>query len=150
MTVDFVLKKAPSMRVASIRWTGPYSEAEIRKRFAEVEKWVSARGLRGGRWVFREPGSRTWDVSIEFRGRARSEGRVKVRSLPPVTVASITFDPEVVSPRVVYHGLSDWLRWRRKEKKVRSVVSTREIYSGNPWTNARAWSKTEVQFVVRV
>jgi len=149
MTVDFVLKKSPSLRLATIRWKGPYSEAEIRKRFGDVEKWANRHGLRTGRWVFREPGSREWDVGIEVRASARSEGRVKVRSLPATTVASVTFNPEVVSPRVVYHGLSDWLRWRRKEKKVRSIASTREIYPGNPWTDARAWAKTEVQFVVR-
>jgi hypothetical protein len=61
----------------------------------------------------------------------------------------VRFDPTVVSPRVVYHGLSDWLRWQRKEKKIRSVVSYREIYEGNPWKDKRAWSRTEVQFVVR-
>jgi effector-binding domain-containing protein len=149
MTVDFVLKRTPGLRLASIRWTGSYSEAEIRKRFAEVEKWAAAHHLRTGRWVFREPGERKWSVGIEVRGAARSEGRVKVRSLPACTVASVTFDPEVVSPRVVYHGLMDWLRWRRKEKKVKSVLSTREVYLGNPWKDARAWAKTEVQFVVR-
>jgi len=149
MTVDFVLKKTPSLRLATLRWSGPYSEATIRKRFAEVEKWARAHKVRTGRWVFREPASRQWDVGIEVYGSARSEGRVKVRTLPPSTVASVTFDPEVVSPRVVYHGLSDWLRWRRKEKKVRSVLSTREVYPGDPWKNAQAWAKTEVQFVVR-
>jgi len=149
MTVDFVLKKTPSLRLATIRWKGPYSESEIRKRFADVKKWAIRHKVRTGRWVFREPGSREWDVGIEVRGPARSEGRVKVRSLPATMVASVTFDPEVVSPRVVYHGLSDWLRWRRKEKKVRSVLSTREVYPGDPWTDARAWAKTEVQFVVR-
>lgn len=149
MTVDFVLKRNPRLRVATIRWTGPYRESEIRKRFGELERWVRGHGLRPGRWIFREPGERRWDVGIEVRGAARSDGRVKVRTLPPCTVASVTFDPEVVSPRVVYHGLSDWLRWQRKEKKVRSILSTREVYAGNPWTNPRAWSKTEVQFVVR-
>jgi effector-binding domain-containing protein len=149
MTVDFVLKKTTSLRLATIRWTGPYSEATIRKRFAEVEKWARAHKVRTGRWVFREPGARQWDVGIEVRGPARSQGRVKVRTLPPATVASVTFDPEVVSPRVVYHGLSDWLRWRRKEKKVRSVLSSREVYPRDPWKNAQAWAKTEVQFVVR-
>ncbi|HYA71189.1 MAG TPA: hypothetical protein VEH28_07480 [Thermoplasmata archaeon] len=149
MTVDFVWKKTPSLRIASIRWTGPYSEATIRKRFAELDKWARARGHRTGRWVFREPGSRKWEVGIEVEGRARSEGRVKVRALRPATVASVTFDPEVVSPRIVYHGLSDWLRWRRKEKKLRAVVSTREIYAGNPWTDPKAWAATEVQFLVR-
>ncbi|HEY1198975.1 MAG TPA: GyrI-like domain-containing protein [Thermoplasmata archaeon] len=149
MTVDFVLKKTPSLHVAAIRWTGPYNERQIQKRFEEVEKWARARGLRTGRWIFREPGSRVWDTAIEVRGKARSEGRVKVRTLPAGTVASVRFDPDVVSPRVVYHGLSDWLRWRRKEKEIRSVVSYREVYEGNPWKDKRAWSRTEVQFVVR-
>lgn len=149
MTVDFEMKKAPSLRVASIRWTGKYDEVAIRSRFEEVEKWAREHGVRTGRWVFREPDSRTWDTGIEVRGKARSEGRVKVRTLPAATVASVQFDPDVVSPRVVYHGLSDWLRWRRKEKAIRTVVSTREIYEGNPWKDKRAWSGTEVQFVVR-
>jgi effector-binding domain-containing protein len=135
--------------VAAIRWTGPYSEREIRRRFEEVEKWAHARGLRTGRWVFREPGSRVWDTAIEVHGAARSEGRVKVRTLPAATVASVRFDPDAVSPEVIYHGLSDWLRWRRRDGKIRSVGSYREIYEGNPWKNARAWSRTEVQFVVR-
>lgn len=149
MTVDFVLKKSPSIRLAAIRWTGPYNEHLIRKRFEEVEKWARSRGLRTGRWVFREPDTRVWDTGIEVRGKARSQGRVKMRTLPASTVASVVFDPDVVSPRVVYHGLSDWLRWRRKEKAIRSVVSYREVYSGNPWKDPRAWARTEVQFVVR-
>jgi effector-binding domain-containing protein len=149
MTVDFVLKKTPSFRIAALRWTGPYSDREIQKHFEEVERWARARGLKTGRWIFREPASRVWDTGIEVRGRARSEGRVKVRTLPAGTVASVRFDPNVVEPRVIYHGLSDWLRWRRKEKAIRSVVSYREVYEGNPWRDKRAWSKTEVQFVVR-
>lgn len=149
MTVDFVLKKTPSLRVATIRWKGKYDERQIQKRFEEVEKWAQAKGLKTGRWVFREPDSRVWDTGIEVKGTARSEGRVKVRTLPAGTVACVCFDPDVVSPRVVYHGLTDWLRWRRKEKEIRSVVSYREIYEGNPWKDKRAWSRTEVQFVVR-
>ena len=149
MTVDFVLKKVPKVRVASIRWTGPYNERKIRERFHEVDRWVRARGLTPGRWLFREPGSRTWETGIEVRGPVRSEGKVRVRTLPASTVASVVFDPDLVSPRVVYHGLSDWLRWQRKEKKVKSVLSTREVYEGDPWTDKRAWSRTEVQFVVR-
>ena len=149
MAVDFELKKSPSLRVAAIRWTGPYNERQIQKRFEEVEKWARAQGLKTGRWVFREPGSRRWDTAIEVRGNARSKGRVKVRTLPASTVASVRFDPDLISPRVIYHGLSDWLRWRRKEKAIRSVVSYREVYDGNPWRDKRAWSRTEVQFVVR-
>lgn len=149
MTVDFTLKRTPSLRLASIRWKGPYDEKTIRKRFEEVEHWARSQGLTTGRWVFREPGSRTWDTAVEVRGKARSHGRVKVRTIPAGTVASVVFDPDVVSPRVVYHGLSDWLRWRRKEKAIRSVLSYREVYLGNPWTDRKAWAQTEVQFVVR-
>jgi len=149
MVVDFVLKRAPRFRVAAIRWKGPYSEREIQRRFEQIEAWAKARGLRTGRWIFREPGSRVWDTAIEVRGKARSQGRVKLRTLPAGTVASVRFDPNVVSPRVIYHGLSDWLRWRRKEKAIRTVVSYREVYEGNPWKDQHAWSRTEVQFVVR-
>lgn len=149
MTVDFAIKKTPAFRLATIRWKGAYSEKRIRERFEEVGKWARAEGLRTGRWVFREPGERTWDVGIEVFGKARSSRRVKVRKIPPATVASVTFDPELVSPTLVYCGLSEWLRWQKKEKKVRSVVSTREVYPGNPWKDPKAWARTEVQFVVR-
>jgi len=149
MTVDFVLKKVPAIRLATIRWKGPYNEGQIRKRFEEVQKWAVARRLRTGRWVFREPGTRTWDTGIEVFGKARSAGRVRVRTVPATTVASVSFDPDVVSPRLVYHGLSDWLRWRKKAREIRSVVSTREVYPGNPWKDPKAWAHTEVQFVVR-
>jgi effector-binding domain-containing protein len=149
MTVDFVMKKAPSMRIANHRWTGPWNDREIQKRFESVDQWAKDHGLKTGRWVFRELHERTWDVGIEVRGKARSQGRVKVQTLPAATVASVQFDPDVVSPRVVYHGITDWLRWRRKEKEIRSAGAYREIYVGNPWREKRAWAKTEIQVVVR-
>jgi len=149
MTVDFVLKRAPSYRIANLRWTGPWSDREIKKRFESVEKWAKQQGLRTGRWVFREPSERVWDAGIEVRGKARSQGRVKLQTLPASLVASVQFDPDVVSPRVVYHGITDWLRSRRKEKEIRSVGAYRELYDGNPWRDKRAWSRTEVQVVVR-
>jgi effector-binding domain-containing protein len=149
MTVDFEFRKSPAIRLASVRWTGPYSERQIRAHFEEVARWAKRRGIRTGRWVFLEPRERTWETGIELRGPAKAEGKIRIRTLPAATVARVQFDPEVVSPRVVYHGLMDWLRWRRKEKEIRSVLSNREIYEGNPWKDRRAWSRTEVQFVVR-
>jgi hypothetical protein len=59
------------------------------------------------------------------------------------------FDPEVVSPRVVYHGMTDWLRWRRKEREVRSIGQYREVYPGDPWRDKNAYARTEIQVVVR-
>ena len=149
MTVDFGFAKSPRMTVASISWSGPSSEQRIRAQFERVERWARAQRLRTGRWVFREPGDRRWEAGIEVRGQAKGSDGIRVRALPAATVARVVFDPEQVSPRLVYHGLSDWLRWRRRDKTIRSVVSTRELYSGNPWTDRKAWSRTEVQFVVR-
>jgi hypothetical protein len=55
----------------------------------------------------------------------------------------------VVSSRVVYHGLNDHLRARRKEKSIRSVGSYREVYEDNPWKNPKAWAGLYVEAVVR-
>ena len=149
MTVDFAWAKSPSLRVAAIAWKGPWNERKIRSQFERLARWAKERGVRTGRWVFREPGERSWEVAIELKGRVRGSGPVRTKTLPAATVAHVVFDPEKVSARLVYHGLSDWLRWRRKAKEIRSVVSNREIYSGNPWTDPKAWSRTEVQFLVR-
>jgi effector-binding domain-containing protein len=149
MTVDFALKRAPKLRIANVRWKGPWNDRVIQQHFETVEKWARSRGLKTGRWVFREPDARTWDAGIEVRGRAKSDWRVKLRTLPAASVASVEFDPDVVSPRVIYHGVTDWLRSQRKEKVIRSAGAYREIYNGNPWRDKRAWSKTEIQVVVR-
>ena len=150
MTVDFRFAKAPEMRLATVSWTGPWNERRIQKEFEGVAAWAAAKKLRVGKWVFMEsPSMKKWTVGIEVKGGTRGDGKVRLRTLPAASVASVTFDPDVVSPRVVYHGLSDWLRWRRKDKEVKRVVSSRELYSGNPWKDSKAWAHTEVQFVVR-
>lgn len=149
MTVDFAWGKVPALRVASISWSGPWSEKKIRAQFERLDRWAKQHRVRTGRWIFREPGERRWEASLELKGKARSSGRVRTKTLRAARVARVVFDPEEVAPRLVYHGLSDWLRWQRKDKTIRSVLSTREVYSGNPWTDRRAWSRTEVQFVVR-
>ena len=149
MTIDFSFARAPSTRVASISWKGPWNEAKIRAQFRRVEEWAKAHHVRTGRWIFREPGEKQWETAIEVKGRVRGSRPVRLKTLRAATVARVVFDPDVVSPRVIYHGLTDWLKWRRREHEIRSVVSTREIYSADPWKVARAWARTEVQFVVR-
>jgi effector-binding domain-containing protein len=149
MVVDFRLKRVPQLRVATVAWKGPWSERRIRAQFDRVAEWARKKGVRTGQWIFREPGTRSWEVAIEIKGSAHSEGGVRVRTYPAATVASVVFDPEVVSPAVVYHGISDWLRWRRKDKTIRSVGTYREVYSGDPWRRANAWARTDVQVVVR-
>lgn len=149
MTVDFAIKRTPAYRVASLRWKGAWSDAKIHGQFLKVAAWARARGLKTGVWIFREPAERTWEVSVEVRGRARSEGAVKVRTHPAGWAASVVFDPEVISPAVVYHGLTDWLRWRRKDGTIRSVGSYREVYRGDPWRDRRAFAHTDTQMIVR-
>lgn len=149
MAVDFEFKKSPGFRVASLSWKGPWSDAKIHSQFLRVQKWAKARGLRTGRWVFREPATRAWEVSIEVTGKCRSEAGIRVRTIPPASVARVIFDPGVVEPRVVYHGLVDFLRWRKKDHTIRSTGDYREVYTGDPWKDARALAHTEIQVVVR-
>lgn len=149
MTIDFEFKKSPGYRVASLAWKGPWSDASVRAHFEKVRKWASARKLRMGKWIFREPNERSFEVSIEVAGPCRSEGGIRIKRFRPATVARVVFDPEVVAPRVIYHGLSDFLRWRKKEREIRSVGDYREVYQGDPWKDRRAFAHTEVHIVVR-
>lgn len=150
VVVDFSFKRTPAYRVAYIGWKGPWNEKRIRGEFTRLDRWAQASGYRTGRWFFREPGTRRWEVALEVRGaKVRARPPVRFKTLPATRVASVVFDPESVAPAIVYHALMDWLRWRRKDGKIRSVGSTREVYSGNPWTDPKAWSRTDVQFLVR-
>jgi len=148
-TVDFAFARAPAYRVAAVVWKGPWNERRIRAEFERIERWAKQHKLRTGLWIFREPAERTWEVAIEVKGAAPGAARIRRKTYRAGSVARVVFDPDVVSPRVVYHGLTDWLRWRKREKEIRSVVSYREVYRGNPWRDASVWARTEVQFVVR-
>jgi DNA gyrase inhibitor GyrI len=148
MVVDFKLKRAPSYRVVCLQRKGPWKEGNLRAEFRTLQAWAKKNRLKTGRWIFYELGSSTWEACLEIRGTATPEGRLQLKTIPAATVASVVFDPELVSPRVVYHGLIDWLRWRRKERAIKRVRESREVYDGNPWTNRRAWARADVQFIV--
>jgi DNA gyrase inhibitor GyrI len=149
MTVDFGFKRTPSYRIASVSWKGPWKDATIRRNFERVAKWAKQRGYGPTLWIFREPGHRRWQTGVVVNARARSEGVIRVRRYPASRVASVVFDPDEISPAVIYHGLSDWLRWRKKDKTIRRVVSYREVYRGNPWTDRSASARTDIQVVVK-
>ncbi len=149
MTVDFEFGRAPEYRVGSISWKGAWSEKSVRSHFDEVARWAKSQGVRTGKWIFREPDDRDFEVCIEIKGRAQAAGKVKLRTLPASSIARVVFNPDDVSPRVIYHGLNDWLRWRKKDHDIKSAGSYRELYDGDPWRNARAWAHTEIQRVVR-
>jgi hypothetical protein len=149
MVVDFEIKRTPGFRAVTTRWTGAWSDRRIRSEFEKLDRWCRERRLRTGNWYFYEPAERRWMVAIEVKGKARGEGATHIRSFPACDVAQVTFNPEEVSPRVIYHGLNDWIRWRRKDKTIRSVGAYRETYRGNPWKDRKAWGATTVQVVVK-
>ena len=146
--MDFRIGRAKAANVVAVRWTGPWSEARIRRELQGIGRWAKAEGLRTGRWFFLEPKNRTWEVAVEVAGRARPKGRMTRRRYASTSVAEVRFDPEAVSPRVIYHGLTDWLRWRRKDGTISRVGVYREVYADDPWKNPNAWHDTLVQVVV--
>ncbi len=149
MVVDFVLTRAPSYRVASIVRVGPWKDDNLRSEFEELEQWAKRQGVKTGSYLFLERGHHRWEACLEYKGRASPEGRVRLKTLPREHVARVAFDPDQISSRIVYHGLSDWVRWRKKYGEIRSVEWPREVYPGNPWKDKAAWARCEVQFVVR-
>ncbi|TLZ54667.1 MAG: GyrI-like domain-containing protein [Methanobacteriota archaeon] len=157
MVVDFEFKRIPGATVASLLYVGPWRENHLRKEFLQLVAWARKNKVRTGRWFFLEldgPNSRKpdrlrrWEAALEIKGTAKPAGRIRIKKLPAETVARVLFDPDEVSPRVIYHGLTDWLSWRKKSGEVTRVGSTREMYEGDPWTNPWAWSRAQVQVLV--
>jgi len=151
VAVDFAMKRAPKYRVASVRFVGPYQEKRIRSEWEGIARWAEAKGLKTGRWFFSEDGEGPrykFEVAIEVRGPAKSDRKVRLRTFPASPIATVTFNPDQVEPRVIYHGLNDWLRSRKKDKTIKRARTWREVYTGNPWKDATAWSKTEIQVLV--
>ena len=147
--VDFEWKDAPSYRVGSIVRVGPWREDNLRAEFKELMKWAKRQGVRTGNWIFFERNRNRWEACLQVRGQCRADGRIRLKILPPVRAARIVFDPERVSSRIIYHGLIDWTRERKKSGEIRDVTAIREIYPGDPWKYKSAWSHCEVQFLVR-
>ncbi len=149
MVVDFAFKRAAGFTAATVSWKGTWNEKRIRTEFEGIAKRLAKAKVRSGRWVLESYGENNFIVAIEIQGRFKSAGRTRVRSFKPSTVATVQFDPDAVSPRVIYHGLSDWLKWRKKDREIKSIGRYREVYSANPWKNAKAWSTTTVQVLVK-
>jgi hypothetical protein len=149
MVVEFSIKRVPKFRVASIVRVGPWKEDNLRSEFRELTAWARGQEVRTGRWIFFERDRNRWEACLELKGPAEVGGRVRLKTLPPTWAACVTFDPDAVSSRVVYHALNDWLRWRRKDGTIKSVTGVREVYDGDPWASRKAWAHCTVQFLVR-
>src|SRR3989442_9659598 len=149
MTVDFEFKRSRPYTVAALQYVGPWREDHLGREFRRLVAWAKKNRLRTGAWIFREldgaGNRRRWEACLEIRGTAKPEGRIRIKKLPAQTVARVLFDPDEVSARLVYHGLTDWLRWRKKDGEVTRVGGPRQVYERDPWTNPPAWSPTQVQ-----
>jgi DNA gyrase inhibitor GyrI len=154
MVVDITVKRAPSYTVASMMRVGPYRRDMLRVEFNQLVNWAKKRKIRTGKWILYfldEPGGRRRvnklrsEACLEIKGSAKTEGKIKVKKLPTQRVASVTFDPDEVSPNLVYSGMYGWLRFAG----YKDVGPSRELYEANPWTNARAWARAEVQLPVK-
>jgi DNA gyrase inhibitor GyrI len=154
MAVDLKVKRAPRYNVASMLRVGPYSTTMLRAEFTQLVRWAEKKGLRTGKWFLYfidEPGGRRpanrlrSEACLQIKGRAASEGKIKVKKLPAQNVVSVTFNPDKVSPRLVYSGIYGWIKYGG----YKDAGLSREVYEGNPWTNPRAWANAEVQVPVK-
>ena len=154
MVVDIKVKNVQSYNVASIMRVGPYGRDMLRAEFGQLVNWAKKKKLRTGKcllYFLDEPGGRRAanklrsEACLEIKGKAGTEGKIRVKKLPAQRVACVTFDPDKVSPRLVYSGIYGWLRYGG----FREAGPSREVYNANPWTNARAWANAEVQVPVK-
>ncbi len=152
LTVDIVVKKTPSYTVACLERVGNEGSDPLRREFSQLTQWAKNRKVKTGKWIFHffetgSPNRYRLEACLEiFRKNAKSEGKIKIKQLPPLTVASVKFNPERVSTRLVYNGLYGWLR---DNDTYKAGNYSREIYFGNPWTDSWAWARTEIQVPVK-
>ncbi len=159
MVVDFVIRKSPEFKLATRTLKGSWpGDKKLQAEFEAIAAWAKEKGIRTGKWVFTEigdmeidPEKTRYEMGIEIRSKAPVRGArgISIRTLPATHIATVTFNPDQVSPRVVYHGLTDWLKFREKYKEYKTAGNFREVYTGNPWSSKKAWSKTQVQAPVK-
>jgi len=152
--VDFKIKVAPSHKVAYISHIGGYTGPNMwRAEFNQLTKWAKKRRVTTGKWIVffidewgKKPNSKRRSAAcLEITSKAEPEGKIRIMRLPRQRVVSVTFNPDKVSDRVVYHGIEGWLQYR----PFKESGPAREVYIGNPWTNARAWANCEVQVPIK-
>ena len=160
MVVDIVTKREPGRRVIVRTYTGPWTGDDmLRPEFTELESWATDNNVKTARWfriyldkyeIGMPADRRRWWASIEYKGKIRAPpARIETNFLQPQLVASVTFDPKVVSDRLVFHGLECWLDWRTRLGEFEEAGPTREVFVGNLWTDPSAKSQIELQVPIR-
>ena len=159
---DIVLKREPAYHVISKSYTGPYTgDNMLRPEFDYLTKWLHENDIRSGKWLRIELDKyevgaptntqRRWWACIELKTKSpgKPTSDIEFKVIPAAQVASVTFDPNVVSSRLVYHGLECWLDWRTKFGEYEEAEPAREVYLGNPWTDKNAKKRIELQVPIR-
>lgn len=154
MVVDFSIKVAPSYKVAYIIRIGGYTGPNMwRREFNQLTRWAKKRRIRTGKWIVffidewgKKPDSKRRSAAcLELKSKAEPEGKIDIMKLPKRRVVSVTFNPDKVADQVVYHGIEGWLQYR----PFKQLGPAREVYTGSPWTSARAWTNCEVQVPIK-
>lgn len=154
MKVDFKVKVAPTYKVGYIiRYGGYVKDKTWRPEIAQLERWSKKNKLRTGKrimyfidkWGEKPQKQRRSVAALEIKGKAYPEGRIQIMTIPRQRVVSVVFDPELVSDDLVYYGIEGWLQY----SKYKQVDTPREVYSGNPWTDRKAWANCEVQVPIK-
>jgi effector-binding domain-containing protein len=152
--IDIRVKTAPSYKVACITHVGPYSGQNMwRTEFSQLVKWAKKKKLHTGKWIMyfidewgkKSERQRRSVACLEIKGRAENEGKIKIMTLPRQKVACVTFNPDKIADRLVYHGIEGWLQYG----PFREAGPSREVYVGSPWTNRLAWANAEVQVPIK-
>jgi DNA gyrase inhibitor GyrI len=152
--VDFKVKVAPSYNVAYIIHVGGYTGPNMwRREFSQLTRWAKKRRIRTGKWIMyfidewgKKPNNKRRSAAcLEIKSKARPEGKIGIMKLPRQRVVSVTFNPDKVADRIVYHGIEGWLQYR----PFKESGPPREVYNGSPWTNAYAWANCEVQAPIK-
>ena len=150
MAVDIKIKNSSSYKVASLERTGRGGSEPLRQEFRDLEKWAKKAKVKTGSYICyfyetgRTPDRYRFEACLEISGNPQPEGKIKIKELPKISVASVKFNPDKISPRLVYNGVYGWLGENDEGYKEAGPFS-REVYPGNPWTSSWAWNRTEIQ-----
>ena len=151
--IDIEVKQSPSYRVACLERVGSEGSEPLRREFSELQKWAKKNKVKTGKWIFqfheagRTPDRYKFEACLEIKGKnAQGEGKITIKDLPKMTVARVKFNPDELSPRLVYNGLYGWLKENEDYKEA--APYSREIYPGDPWKSSWAWARLEAQVPV--
>jgi effector-binding domain-containing protein len=150
MAVDIKVKNTSGYKVASLERTGRGGSEPLRSEFKELEKWAKKNKVKTGDYLCffheagRSPENYRFEACLEIKGNPEAEGKIKIKELPKLMVASVKFNPDKIASRLVYNGVYGWLDENDEGYKVAGSYS-REVYPGNPWTSSWAWTRAEIQ-----